>query len=162
MECPGSLENLTWYGLGPHENYIDRCQSAEMGIWTSTVTAQYVPYPRPQETGTRTNVHWLCLTDEQGLGLMVTADPSVAMNALHYTVDDLDHARHTHELKPRKNVILSLDARHSGLGNGSCGPGVLPQYEIPPETYSLHLRFHPCSSLSHRDAACLARRKYKN
>ena len=163
MACPGSFEHLTWYGRGPHENYIDRCQSTDMGIWTSTVTDQYVPYPRPQETGTKTNVQWLCLTNSQGQGLMVCATQSkMAMSALHYTVGDLDHAQHTHELQPRDTVILSLDARHSGLGNGSCGPGVLPQYEIPPEATRLQLRFHPCASRDHKDIARAARQTYRD
>ncbi|MCX6079080.1 MAG: hypothetical protein NTW32_06060, partial [Chloroflexi bacterium] len=28
-------------------------------------------------------------------------------------------------------IVLSVDFLHSGLGNASCGPGVLPQYTIP-------------------------------
>ncbi len=157
MHLAGDLEHLCWYGRGPHENYVDRCQSADMGIWTSTVDEQYVPYPRPQETGTKTDVRWLTLTDTDGNGLLVVAEPSIAASALHYTASDLDQAEHTYELRRRDEVVLSLDARHSGLGNASCGPGVLPQYEIPPVPYDLQLSFRPCVALSDTEAARLSR-----
>jgi beta-galactosidase len=158
MHLSGDLEHLRWYGRGPHENYVDRNQSADVGIWTSTVDEQYIPYPRPQETGTKTNVRWLTLTDTDGNGLLVVAEPSMAASALRYTANDLDRAEHTYELKRRDEVVLSLDARHSGLGNGSCGPGVLPQYEVPPVPYELHLSFRPCAAQSDVGAARLSRR----
>jgi hypothetical protein len=56
---------------------------------------------------------------------------------------DLAAKRHHHELQPRAEVILSLDAKMSGLGNGSCGPGVLAKYAVPPTNYSLSLRLSP-------------------
>ncbi len=160
MHLSGELERFRWYGRGPHENYPDRNQAADIGVWTSTVDEQYVPYPRPQETGTKTDVRWLTLTDDDGNGLLMTAEPSMAASVLHYTADDLDRAEHTYELKRRSDVVLSLDAKHSGLGNASCGPGVLPQYEVPPVPYGLHLSFRPCSAMSDGQAARLARRSY--
>jgi beta-galactosidase len=66
-----------------------------------------------------------------------------AASALRFTAQDLAAATHNHELKPRDEVILSLDARHCGLGNGSCGPGVLTKYAVPVQTYSLHVGFRP-------------------
>ena len=38
FELPESLEKVSWYGRGPHENYIDRMRGADLGIWNSTVT----------------------------------------------------------------------------------------------------------------------------
>jgi beta-galactosidase len=55
--------------------------------------------------------------------------------------------RHNYELRPRPEIILSLDAKISGLGNSSCGPGVLARYAVSPaQTYRLHLRIQPCRS----------------
>jgi beta-galactosidase len=36
-----------------------------------------------------------------------------------------------------------LDAKQSGLGNSSCGPGVLEKYSVPAKEYRLHLKFSP-------------------
>ena len=143
--APG-YERFSWYGHGPHENYADRLQSAPMGLWRSTVTDQYVPYPRPQSTGNKEGVEWLALTDEVGSGLLVVAEGApIAATALHYRTSDLDTARHTHELEARPEVYLSLDARMSGLGNSSCGPGVLAKYAVPARPYALHYSLHPLS-----------------
>jgi beta-galactosidase len=160
MHVAGGLEHLRWHGRGPHENYCDRNQAADMGVWTGTVDEQYVPYPMPQETGTKTDVQWLTLTGPDGMGLLVVAQPSIAASALHYTADDLARAAHTYELKRRDDIILSLDARHSGLGNGSCGPGVLPCYEVPPVPCSLHLSLRPCPAAPDNQIARLARQTY--
>ena len=111
-----ALENLSWYGHGPHENYSDRKQSSPLGVWKSTVTQQYVPYPKPQETGNKEGVRWLALTDKSGQGLAIVCEQPISASALHFTVDDLATATHAYELKPRDEVILSLDAAHCGLG----------------------------------------------
>jgi beta-galactosidase len=158
MHIDEEYNTFRWYGRGPHENYPDRRQSAEMGIWTGTVDEQYIPYPRPQETGTKTDIRWLSLTKTDGTGLLVVADQPIAASALHYTADDLDKAQHTYELKARNEVILSLDARHSGLGNASCGPGVLPCYEVNPEPVDLKLSLRPCRSGTNEEMVDFARR----
>src|SRR5262249_25435918 len=134
------------YGRGPWENYPDRKRSADMGVWEGCVDGQCVPYVKPQETGNKEDVRWLTLTDPRtGAGLLVTAqNQSMAMSALHFTAADLAAVRHNYELKPRPEVVLSLDAKQSGLGNSSCGPGVLERYAVlPDKTYHLNLRFAP-------------------
>ena len=92
-------------------------------------------------------MRWLTLTDESGQGLRVTAEENpMAVSALHFTAMDLAATKHNYELKPRPEVILSLDAKQCGLGNGSCGPGVLEKYAVPPQAYRLHLRFSPTTN----------------
>ena len=136
------FENVRWLGRGPWENYPDRKTSADMGVWSSTVTEQYVPYVRPQENGSKEDARWLELTDATGHGLKIAAEEKpFSFSALHFTVDDLVSARHNYELKPRAETLLSLDAKMGGLGNGSCGPGVLEIFSVPPTNYFLRLKF---------------------
>jgi beta-galactosidase len=147
MQLATNLENVRWLGRGPFENYPDRKQSADMGVWRSTVTAQYVPYVRPQENGNKEDVRWLTLTDRSGNGLRVEdLGGPMSFSALHFTVADLTAVKHDYELRPRPEVVLSLDARQCGLGNSSCGPGVLAKYAVPPTNYVLNVRFRPVSS----------------
>jgi beta-galactosidase len=158
MCVDGRFDRFRWYGRGPFENYSDRKQNADVGIWSGTVDEQFVPYLRPQENGNKEEVRWATLTDSSGQGLLVVAEENpIAISALHYTVADLGAAKHNYELKPRPEIILSLDARQSGLGNGSCGPGVLERYAVLPQSYRLHLRFAPCPKASDAVIAALAR-----
>jgi beta-galactosidase len=147
MKLAQELENISWYGHGPHENYADRLESSSLGVWQSTVSEQAFPYPHPQETGNHEGVRWLALRDQAGQGmLVVTEGEPFAASALHFTAQDLAVTTHHYQLKPRHEVILSLDARHCGLGNSSCGPGVLEKYAVPVETYFLHVSFKPLTS----------------
>ena len=144
LRLANDFENVRWLGRGPWENYADRKTSADMGVWKNTVSGQYVPYVRPQENGNKEDVRWLELTDTNGTGLKISAaENPFSFSALHFTAADLAAVRHHFELQPRPEIILSLDAKMCGLGNSSCGPGVLERYAVPPQNYALHLRFSP-------------------
>lgn len=141
LSLNGDLENYTWYGLGPHENYSDRKASASVGLWKSTVTEQFVNYPFPQENGNKEEIQQLFLTDKVGNGVRIVAiDNPFSASALHYTATDLADASHSHKLVPRNETILSIDALQMGLGNSSCGPGVLSKYSIEQTEHTLRFR----------------------
>jgi len=145
--APG-FDRVRWYGCGPWENYSDRKESADVGVWSGSVDGQYVSYVRPQENGNREDTRWLTLLDGTGTGLRVStlANP-FSFSALHFTAGDLAAARHNVDLKPRPEIFLSLDAKMCGLGNSSCGPGVLDQYAVAPgQNYRLSMRFQPCAT----------------
>ncbi len=130
-----------WQGRGPQDNYPDRKTSAAVGLWKGSVADQYVHYPRPQDSGNREEVCRLMLTDRHGKGIRVDAVEDVfSASALHYTAQDLYKETHDCNLKPRPEVILSLDAAVLGLGNSSCGPGVLKKYAIDKKEHTLHIR----------------------
>ena len=130
-----SLENLEWYGRGPWENYADRKSSAIIGLYTSTVSKQYVPYILPQEHGHKTDIRWLALYDQNGQGIKVNGVPVFEFSASHFSANDLFSARHTYELTPRAEVWLNIDACMRGLGTGSCGPDTLDPYRLLKSRY---------------------------
>lgn len=130
-----------WQGRGPQDNYPDRKTSAAVGLWKGSVADQYVHYPRPQDSGNKEEVRLLMLTDRHGKGIRVDAVEDVfSASALHYTAQDLYKETHDCNLKPRSEIILSLDAAVLGLGNSSCGPGVLKKYAIDKKEHTLHIR----------------------
>ncbi len=130
-----------WQGRGPQDNYPDRKTSAAVGLWKGPVADQYVHYPRPQDSGNKEEVRRLMLTDRHGKGIRVDAvEDAFSASALHYTAQDLYKEMHDCNLKLRPEVILSLDAAVLGLGNSSCGPGVLKKYAIDKKEHTLHIR----------------------
>lgn len=125
-----AFTNMTWYGRGPLENYVDRCSGSFVGRYSSTVAEQYVPYARPQDCGYKSDVRWVSFLDDAGRGVKFSHDGGAPLfvQALHYTWEDLEFARHRASqlrfggtLTPRDEVCLNLDLRQCGLGNGSCG-----------------------------------------
>ena len=147
LRLANDFENVRWLGRGPWENYADRKESADMGVWKNTVSGQYVPYVRPQENGNKEDARWVELTDANGNGMEISAANPFSFSALHFTAADLAAGRHNFELQPRPEIILSLDTKMCGLGNSSCGPGVLERYAVPPQAYHLDLRFTPATKV---------------
>ncbi|HRJ41393.1 MAG TPA: glycoside hydrolase family 2 TIM barrel-domain containing protein, partial [Caldilineaceae bacterium] len=146
LELPAGYETLEWFGRGPHENYADRKASAAVGRYRQSVDEQIYPYVKPQESGNHTDVRWATLTDADGNGLRVSGGSDLLqLSAAHYTAADLTAAEHIHELARmrRPEVVLNVDHRQGGLGNGSCGPGVLPQYQLAPEEFRFQVQFAP-------------------
>ena len=56
--------------------------------------------------------------------------PAIGFSASHFTAGDLFRARHTNELEPRAEVVLSLDHAQRGLGTASCGPDTGERYRL--------------------------------
>jgi len=138
---PAAYDNFTWYGRGPQENYPDRKTSADVGRWSGKVNTQYTYYPRPQDSGNKEDVRYLTLANPKGKGLRIDAiGKPFSASALHYTAQDIYAASHDYLLKARPEVILSIDAAVLGLGNSSCGPGVLKKYAIEKKPHTLKIR----------------------
>jgi len=137
-----NLEELRWFGRGPWENYIDRNHGTPVGLYSGTVTSQYVPYMFPQENGHKTDVRWLSLEDEEH-GLKVAGAPRFEFSVSHFTDDDLFRAHHTIDLVPRKEIYLNIDHLHRGLGTQRCGPDTEAKYRIPSGKFTFAYRLRP-------------------
>ena len=143
MMLPFDLQRVTWYGLGPHENYVDRKESGKLGLWSADVEDLYVPYIFPQENGGRSDVRWAAFTDDYGRGLLAMAEPLMTMTASLFTTEALDRAKHTYELEASDSVIVTLDHAVCGLGSASCGPKPLDRYILRPEETTFRMRLRP-------------------
>ena len=137
------FNTFSWYGRGPQENYPDRKDAALVGLWKGKVSEQAERYPRPQETGNKEEIRYLSLINNQGTGLKVEAiDKTISASALNFSANDLYKEDHDCNLILRNDVILSLDCAIMGLGNSSCGPGVLKKYAIEKKEHVLHIRLN--------------------
>ena len=89
----------------------------------------------------------MSLTNKGGVGLLAVGISLLEVSVHHFTAKDLANAKHTFELKKRKEIFLNLDYKQSGLGNGSCGinTGTLPKYKIKPEPTHFSVRIKPVS-----------------
>jgi len=145
----GEYDNMKWFGRGPVENYQDRNTASLVGFYSSKVADQFVPYVRPQETGNKTDVRWLSLTNSSGKGLKFSGMPLLSISALHFTMEDLDPGLkklniHPADLEPRKQVNVNLDLAQMGVG-GDNSWGALPydRYRLFNKDYSYSFRISP-------------------
>lgn len=89
FRLPVQMHDVTWYGRGPGENYIDRSRGSMVGLYTSSAEEMYYPYVRPQENGHRSDTRWAAFYGG-GNGLMVVAKATFGFNALRNPVEDFD------------------------------------------------------------------------
>ena len=140
-----ALHKMSWFGRGPMESYPDRLRATRVGRFSSHVGAQYTHYPRPQDSANRESLTELTLTNKQGEGVIITAlDKPFSAKVLPYTAQQLASTTHDCFLKELPATIVTLDAAVLGLGNSSCGPGVLKKYAIDKKKeYVLKVRLQP-------------------
>lgn len=143
MALAEGMDNIQWYGRGPHENYPDRKISAFLGLYESTVRELFTPYLIPQENGARSDVRWV----EASFGaknqpsIRIESDDPFIFSALHYDAAELDMAIRPEYLTKRKETILCIDSEMMGLGNGSCGPPTMRKYFVPVKPYRFDFVF---------------------
>ncbi len=158
MQLPKAFDNMTFYGKGPWENYVDRYASTFVDVYKSKVKDQYVPYIRPQENGYKTDVRWVALANNSGNGLLVVSNnvnENLSVSALHVPNEDFDTAegldygaaadvdveyridgipevnisKHTTDIKEKDLVQLNIDLFQRGVaGDNSWGAGPQEKY----------------------------------
>ncbi|MBN2474681.1 MAG: DUF4981 domain-containing protein [Pirellulales bacterium] len=159
MAMPGGFENLSWYGRGPEENHWDRQDGYRVGLYRGTVAEQFVDYSEPQENGNKTDVRWLTLTNDQGVGLMATGMPTLSVSALHYRTSDLEGVAHTYEMTRRKEITLNLDYQQMGVGgDNSWGAWPHKEFLLTEPAYRYRFRLRPITAQTGASPARMARR----
>lgn len=95
FRLPVYMNQVTYFGRGPEENYIDRNNGTLVDLYKNTADNMYFPYIRPQENGHHTDTRWLSL-GKKGKGLTIYADNTIGFNALRNSVEDFDGEEATH------------------------------------------------------------------
>ncbi|WP_342659246.1 DUF4981 domain-containing protein (plasmid) [Sphingomonas sp. NY01] len=146
---PTDVTQVEWYGRGPHESYVDRKQSAPIGLWRGAIAAQNHDYIRPQETGNKVDVRWMELSGT-GRGVRIAGDRPLMMNVLAFPYADLDrHAPGTWkstDVVPHGQVTLLVDSAQWGVGGDTqwseFGKPLL-QYRTRPDLTRIAFRLSP-------------------
>lgn len=129
---PARYHNLRWYGRGPHETYWDRKTGGELAIHDKGIEQFIHPYIRPQDNANRTDVRWLSLTDDRGVGLKIVGLQPLSVSAWPYNADDLEAAKHPHDLPRRETITLNIDWKLHGVGGDtSWGARTHDPYTLP-------------------------------
>ncbi len=163
LTLPGQFQQLSWFGRGPHENYADRKTSAQISLYKSLVKDQIHHYVRPQENANKTDVRWIALKDNNGLGLLAVGDQVLNASAWPYKQSDIDFiagkdgeasasglvpvtSKRGAEVPIRDLVTVNIDHKQMGVGGDtSWGRLVHAQYTIPAKSYQYGFTLAPFS-----------------
>ncbi|WP_313668302.1 beta-galactosidase [Atlantibacter sp.] len=113
---------VSWLGLGPHENYPDRKSSARFSRWELPVEQMHTPYIFPTENGLR------CDTRQLQWGKW-NVEGDFHFSLQPYGTEQLTRVDHWHRMQPEEGVWITLDGQHMGIGgDDSWTPSVQPQF----------------------------------
>lgn len=142
MQFNPALSMTQYYARGPLSNTIDRKQGADLGIYDLAVKDFHVDYVRPQTSGDRQDLRWITFYNTNGEGIKVEAEGQVNISVDNYTDEYKHNYLHQWNMDASDDIFVNFDYAQLGIGNASCGAGVLSKYVLPSSgTYSYKLRF---------------------
>ena len=142
MQFNPALSMTQYYARGPLSNTIDRKQGADLGIYDLAVKDFHVDYVRPQTSGDRQDLRWITFYNTNGEGIKVEAEGQVNISVDNYTDEYKHNYLHQWNMDASDDIYVNFDYAQLGIGNASCGAGVLSKYVLPSSgTYSYKLRF---------------------
>jgi beta-galactosidase len=144
FNMPGAYDSLAWYGRGPQESYWDRQDAARVGLYQGRVEDQFFAYDMPQETGNKTDVRWMQLTDRDGSGLRIQGEPLLSVNVHDFSDVALLKAKATQRIVKDGNIHVSVDLHQMGLGgDDSWSPRVHQEFQLKDKKYEYSFSFMP-------------------
>ena len=116
-QIAGELDNLSYFGRGPQENYSDRNDGIFLGLWNTTPADMMYQYVYPQENGNRTDVRWISCADDKGRGLVFLGTQPLSVSAWNTTQAELQDAMHIGEPAVlTDSFVLNVDLVQTGVG----------------------------------------------
>jgi beta-galactosidase len=139
------FEYVKWYGKGPYETYCDREYAAMIDVYEGKVMDQYTPYPFPQESGNKTRVRWIEVTNEEGYGLRFTGRSEINASTYHFTQADLGNGlTHAYEVPIRNLTEVNIDYGQKGVGgDNSWGNDAHDKYKLLDKEYKYAFTIQP-------------------
>ncbi len=165
LKVPDDFSQVEWFGRGPHESYADRKHSAQIARFGGRSVEQFYNYIRPQETGNKTDVRWIALSNGEGIGLLAVGDQPINASIYPFDQEDFDAGmpakhRHSTDLVEKSYLTLNLDHKMMGVGGDtSWGAVIHPQFRVPADEYSYRIRLQPFSTVT-GDPADISRERF--
>jgi len=126
-----NLNQLTYFGRGPMENYSDRKRGFDVGLYSSSILQQLTGYEKPMDCGNHEDVRWATIFQKNGTGLQVKSDEDLMqITALPYTDEELTIPEYKIDLLQSTATVLCVSHKTLGVGSAGCGPKPLDQYLV--------------------------------
>ncbi|EAR01849.1 glycoside hydrolase family 2 TIM barrel-domain containing protein [Maribacter sp. HTCC2170] len=151
MTLAKDFQEVKWYGNGPNESYWDRKTGVKTGLYSGNTHDQFHRYPRPQETGNKTDVRWMELASNS-IKLKVVSNELLNLSVWPFEMSEIDFnsdeagksasglvpvtKKHGAEIKIGETVQWNIDFKQMGVGGDtSWGRLVHDKYVISPKPY---------------------------
>ncbi|WP_460294296.1 glycoside hydrolase family 2 TIM barrel-domain containing protein [Clostridium tertium] len=137
-----SYESISYFGLGPYENYQDKHYASYLGRFNTSVSKMHEDYIRPQENGSRSLCKEVKIYNKDS-SIYVVSHDDFSFNVSHFSTEELTNKNHNYELIQDDGTYLIVDYKQSGIGSNSCGPELDNKYRLNEKeiNFTFYLRF---------------------
>ena len=154
-----NFQDVLWYGKGPSESYWDRKSGQKIGKYSGEILNQFERYPRPQETGNKSDLRWIEVSSNElklkayGYAHLNSSVWPFGMSELDFSSEDAGKSasglvpvtkKHGADIKIGETIQWNIDYMQMGVGGDtSWGRLVHPEYTIDankPYTYSFTIQ----------------------
>lgn len=127
------FNKMSWFGRGPHENYIDRHQSAMVGHYDDDVEKRLTNYLKPQESGNVIGVRELVVSSGDK-NIRFNGYPVFEANVQKFDAYEIESANHQYELPTPNKTVISINTLQMGIaGDDSWGAMPHEEFRIVPD-----------------------------
>ncbi len=159
MTLPKNFAEVSWYGNGPEESYWDRKTGMKAGLYKGKIADQFHSYPRPQETGNKTDVRWMEVSSStirlktSSNQLLNASTWPFAMTEIDFNSDDAAESasglvpvtkKHGAEIKIGETIQWNIDFEQMGVGGDTSWGGLVhDEYTLSPKMYNYTFNITP-------------------
>jgi len=142
------FNQASWLGRGPFDNYQDRKYAADVDVYSMPADSLFYPYPRAQESGYRSDIHWMALHNAANAGWMACTDSLFNAGVLHFNMNKLNFNRqennHGGSITNDPFIWWNIDYQQTGLGgDNSWGAKPHSEYMLVYKDYSYSFMLRP-------------------
>ena len=160
LTLPKDFADVEWYGKGPDESYWDRKTGQKTGVYKGKVEEQFHRYSRPQETGNKTDVRWMSVSNGK-ISLKARSTSLLNSSIWPFAMSEIDFnsekdgtvsasglvpvtKKHGADIKIGNTVQWNIDYQQMGVGgDNSWRAHVHDEYTIPPKRYEYSFTIKP-------------------
>ncbi len=125
-----TFEDVSYYGYGPFESYIDKHQASYIGNFEAKVSDMHEDYVRPQENSSHFGCKRMSVSDGE-VFIEFSNENGFSFNASKYTQEELASKKHNYELEESEYNVICVDYMMAGVGSNACGPKLAEKYRLP-------------------------------
>jgi len=164
LTLPKDFTSVEWYGKGPEESYWDRKTGQKAGLYSGKAANQFHRYSRPQETGNKTDVRWMTLSNGK-ISLKAQAENQLLNTSVWpFAMQELDFnsekdgaasasglvpvtKKHGADIKIGNTVQWNIDYQQMGVGgDNSWRAPVHDEYMIKPQRHEYSFTIQPAKN----------------
>ncbi|GHV01958.1 beta-galactosidase [Bacteroidia bacterium] len=153
-EVVKALDQVSFYGRGPRDNYSDRNLSEFIRVHNGTVDDFAFNHPWPQENGNHTDVRWLSVADRAGAGMLFAGAQPLSTSVLRYSQQMIFDAQHINELEALPaSLTVNIDLAQAGVGgtdSWSLEARPLEPYRLIKKEYAYSFTIFPIAKSTNR------------